>query len=55
MADTPIEFAAACNRLIEDSELRCRMGKIALETWEKDYGSEKVINDTAIWINENAD
>jgi len=54
IADTPEEYADACNRLIEDSELRCRMGKIALETWEREFSAEKVIKDTAEWIKANA-
>ena len=55
VADTPEEYADACKRLIEDSELRCKMGKIALETWREDYDPDKVINDTAEWIIANAD
>jgi len=54
VADTPQEYAEACIRLINDPELRCKMGKVALETWQEDYDPEKVINDTAIWIEENA-
>ena len=54
IADTPQEYADACIRLINNSELISNMGKIALETWREDYDPEKVINDTAEWIKANA-
>ena len=52
--DDPQEYAHACIRLIRDADLRCKMGKIALETWRKDYDPDKIIKDTAEWIKANA-
>ena len=54
IADSPQDYAEACVKLINDSELRCKMGKIAIKTWREDYDPEKVINDTAEWIKVNA-
>ena len=54
VADTPQEYAEACIRLINDSDLRCKMGKTAYETWREDYDPEKVINDISEWIKANA-
>jgi len=55
IADTPKDFAKACVRLINDTGLRQKMGKIALETWPQDYDPKKIILETAEWINTHAD
>ena len=54
VVDTPKEYASACIRLINDPELRSKMGRIALESWREDYEPAKVIHETAEWIKANA-
>lgn len=53
IADTPEKFAGACSRLIRDATLRTRMGKLAFDTWKKDYDPEKIISETAEWLKRN--
>jgi glycosyltransferase involved in cell wall biosynthesis len=53
ITDNSQAYADACVRLIQNKELRWKMGEIVFNTWREDYDSEKAIHDTANWIRDN--